>query len=47
MNKHIKSFETPLSRRQVMIGAAGLTFAVALGGQADACLVYTTPSPRD
>ena len=30
MNKPIKSFETALSRRQVMIGAAGLTFAIAL-----------------
>jgi isoquinoline 1-oxidoreductase beta subunit len=30
MNKHIKKFETPISRRQVMIGAAGLSFAVAL-----------------
>ena len=39
MNKHIKSFETPLSRRQVMIGAAGLTFAIALGGQADAAVL--------
>ena len=30
MNKHIKSFEAALSRRQVMIGAAGMTFAIAL-----------------
>jgi isoquinoline 1-oxidoreductase beta subunit len=42
MNKPIKSFETPLSRRQVMIGAAGLTFAVALGGQADAAVLSGT-----
>ncbi|MEW6449818.1 MAG: molybdopterin cofactor-binding domain-containing protein [Pseudomonadota bacterium] len=39
MNQHIKSFEKALSRRQVMIGAAGLTFAVALGGQADAAVL--------
>lgn len=39
MNKHIKGFESPLSRRQVMIGAAGLTFAVALGGQGDAAVL--------
>ena len=31
MNAHSKKFEAPLSRRQVMIGAAGLSFAVALG----------------
>ena len=30
MNKHIKKSETLFSRRQVMIGAAGLTFAIAL-----------------
>src|SRR3954452_15706647 len=38
MNKPIKSFEP--SRRQVMIGAAGLSFAFALGG-ADAALSET------
>ena len=37
MNKHIKSFETELSRRQVMIGAAGLSFAIALAA---------APTPR-
>src|SRR5260370_28002562 len=36
MNQHIKSFQTKVSRRQVMIGAAGLSFAIALGGRADA-----------
>ena len=30
MNKPISKFETPVSRRQVMIGAAGLSFAIAL-----------------
>ena len=30
MNKHIGKLEAPLSRRQVMIGAAGLSFAIAL-----------------
>ena len=39
MNQHTKNFETPLSRRQVMIGAAGLTFAIALGGRADAAVL--------
>jgi len=30
MNKHIKKSEKLLSRRQVMIGATGLSFAIAL-----------------
>jgi isoquinoline 1-oxidoreductase beta subunit len=30
MNKHIGKLRAPLSRRQVMIGAAGLSFAIAL-----------------
>src|SRR5215510_10311242 len=36
MNGHINRFEAVVSRRQVMIGAAGLSFAIALGGRADA-----------
>ena len=39
MNAHIKRSETAVSRRQVMIGAAGLSFAIALGGRADAAVV--------
>ena len=39
MNQHIKSFQTKVSRRQVMIGAAGLSFAIALGGRADAAVL--------
>src|SRR5690349_4920613 len=39
MNKPIRSFETALSRRQVMIGAAGLTFAIAAAGHADAAVL--------
>ena len=38
MNQHIKSFQTKVSRRQVMIGAAGLSFAIALGDRADAAV---------
>src|SRR5215204_1583735 len=34
MTKHIKSLNAPVSRRQMMIGVAGLTFAVALDGRA-------------
>src|SRR5947209_20583948 len=32
MNKPIRHLDIALSRRQVMIGAAGLSFAFALGG---------------
>src|SRR6476619_4478820 len=39
MNKHIRNIETKLSRRQVMIGAAGLTFAIATSGRADAAVL--------
>jgi isoquinoline 1-oxidoreductase beta subunit len=39
MNKPLKSFETSLSRRQIMIGAAGLSFAFALGGRAEAAVL--------
>src|SRR6266852_5811716 len=36
MTKHVRSskFNPRVSRRQVMVGAAGLTFAVALSGKA-------------
>src|SRR5215475_5337558 len=36
MTKHIRSLNTQLSRRQVMTGAAGLTFAIALGADSRA-----------
>jgi isoquinoline 1-oxidoreductase beta subunit len=39
MNTPIMDFATPVSRRQVMIGAAGLSFAVAIGAPADAAVV--------
>src|SRR5438874_3197098 len=39
MNQHIRSFQTKVSRRQVMIGAAGLSFAIALGDRADAAVL--------
>jgi isoquinoline 1-oxidoreductase beta subunit len=35
------AFEKPVSRRQVMIGAAGLSFALALGGRTDAAVIGT------
>ncbi len=39
MNKPIKSSDTSLTRRQIMIGAAGLSFAFALRGQASAAVL--------
>jgi isoquinoline 1-oxidoreductase beta subunit len=39
MTKHMKGFDTPLSRRQVMIGAMGLSFAFALDGPAKAAML--------
>src|SRR5690242_11408240 len=39
MNAHLA-----LSRRQVMIGAAGLSFAIAISGRADAALIATERS---
>ena len=38
MTQHVamKSLNAPLSRRRVMIGAAGLSFAVVLGTRAGA-----------
>jgi isoquinoline 1-oxidoreductase beta subunit len=39
MNAHSKKFDAAVSRRQVMVGAAGLSFAFALGTGADAAVV--------
>ena len=39
MNAHINKSEAAVSRRQVMIGAAGLSFAIALGGRGDAAVI--------
>ena len=36
MNTHERKFPTCVSRRQVMIGAAGLSFAITLGSRVDA-----------
>ena len=44
MNAHINRFEATISRRQVMIGAAGLSFAIALGGRADAAVIASERS---
>ena len=39
MNAHPKTLQKTVSRRQVMIGAAGLSFAIALGGRAKAAAI--------
>ena len=39
MNVHINKPEATISRRQVMIGAAGLSFAIAFGGRAEAAVI--------
>jgi isoquinoline 1-oxidoreductase beta subunit len=36
MNTHERKFPMPVSRRQIMIGAAGLSFAITLGCRVDA-----------
>jgi isoquinoline 1-oxidoreductase beta subunit len=46
MNKPIKYFKIPVSRRQVMIGAAGLSFAIALGSRADAAVLAAEPTGK-
>ena len=46
MNTHIKSFEAPVSRRQIMIGAAGLSFAVALGGRGQTAVIAAEPTGK-
>src|SRR6266568_806035 len=44
MNKHIENSEALLSRRRVMIGAAGLSFAIALGERAEAAALASERS---
>ena len=47
MNVHSKKFDAQISRRQVMIGAAGMSFAIALGNHADAAVLATERSGKD
>ena len=47
MNRPIRTFEAALSRRQVMIGAAGLSFAIALSGRADAATLAAQRTGRE
>jgi isoquinoline 1-oxidoreductase subunit beta len=43
MNTHERKFPMLVSRRQIMIGAAGLSFAITLGGGADAAEIASEP----
>jgi hypothetical protein len=44
MNMMTQSLNPQLSRRQIMIGAAGLSFAFVLGGAAEAAIPVTATS---
>jgi len=46
MTKHMQGFGRPVSRRQVMIGAAGLSFAIALEGPVKAATLAAERSGR-
>jgi isoquinoline 1-oxidoreductase beta subunit len=48
MTRHIalESLNAPVSRRQVMAGVAGLTFAVALAGRANAAVLASQASGK-
>jgi isoquinoline 1-oxidoreductase beta subunit len=46
MTKHMKGFDRPVSRRQVMIGAAGLSFAIALEGPVKAATLAAERSGK-
>src|SRR5262245_39564732 len=46
MNVHTK-INPQVSRRQVMIGAAGLTFAIALNGRASAAVIATERTGKE
>jgi isoquinoline 1-oxidoreductase beta subunit len=44
MNKHTKAFEVELSRRQIMVGAAGLSFTFVAGRAASAAVLAAEPA---
>src|SRR5215475_10342609 len=46
MTQHVARLNAPLSRREVMIGAAGLSFAFALGNKADAATLAAEGSGK-
>ena len=47
MNKPLKHLETKVSRRQVMVGAAGLSFAIGFGGRAGASMLARTRTGKE
>lgn len=46
MNAHARTSQTAVSRRQVMIGAAGLSFAIAVRGRAEAAAIASERGGR-
>ncbi len=47
MNRPLKRLETKVSRRQVMVGAAGLSFAIALAGRAGASVLASARTGKE
>jgi isoquinoline 1-oxidoreductase subunit beta len=47
MNRPLKHLETKVSRRQVMVGAAGLSFAIALAGRAGASVLASARTGKE
>ncbi|MGZ3361664.1 MAG: molybdopterin cofactor-binding domain-containing protein [Xanthobacteraceae bacterium] len=47
MHRPLKHLETKVSRRQVMVGAAGLSFAIALAGRAGASVLASARTGKE
>ena len=47
MNKPLEHLNTKVSRRQVMVGAAGLSFAIGFGGRAGATVLASTRTGKE
>jgi isoquinoline 1-oxidoreductase beta subunit len=47
MNRPLKHLETKISRRQVMVGAAGLSFAIAFGDRAGASVLASARTGKE
>jgi isoquinoline 1-oxidoreductase subunit beta len=47
MNRPLKHLETKVSRRQVMVGAAGLSFAIAFAGRAGASVLASARTGKE
>ena len=47
MNKPLEHLNTKVSRRQVMVGAAGLSFAIWFAGRAGATVLASTRTGKE